>query len=195
MKTALIIGSRRSLARYLVLESPARRAVRLGRGVPDGGVESEAVEVPGRRAGARGAVRGREGVALDLHRPAALPAARSHPLQGRPIGYPDRLAFEDDVDGRQPGGDRAGRIRGQIAGLARPRSAREIDVAVEPEGTDPGGVGAAVRPRRAEEGRAAEEDDGREEIVRPAPRQRGVAVDVEILGLNRCSIGHRYTSF
>ena len=47
-----------------MLESPARRAVRLGRGVPDGGVESEAVEVPGRRAGARGAVRGREGVAL-----------------------------------------------------------------------------------------------------------------------------------
>ena len=41
-----------------------------------------------------------------------------------------------------------------------------------------------------EEGRG-EEDDGREEIVRPAPRQRGVAVDVEILGLNRCSIGHR----
>jgi len=141
-----------------VLESPERRAVRLGCGVPDGGVESEAVEVPRRRAGARGAERAREGVALHLHRPAGFPAARSQPLQGRLIAYPDRLAFEHHVDGRQAGGDRAGRIRGQVAGLARPRSAREIDVAVEPEGTDPGGVGAAVRPRRAEEGRSAEED-------------------------------------
>ena len=58
-------------------------------------------------------------------------------MQARPTGYPERLAFEDNVDSRQTGRDRAGRIRGQIAGLARPRSAREIDVAVEPEGTDP----------------------------------------------------------
>ena len=150
----------RFLNNLLILESPERCALRLGCGVADGGVECEAVEVPRRRAGTRGAVGGREGVALDLHRPAALPAARCQPFQGRPIAYPDRLAFEDDVDGRQLGGDRTGWILGQIARLARPRSAREIDVAVQPEGADPGGVGAAVRPRRAEKGRSAEEDAG-----------------------------------
>jgi hypothetical protein len=164
--------------------------VRLGCGVPNGGVESEAVEVPRGWTGARGAKRASESVALDLHRPAALPAARSQPLEGRPIGYPDCLAFEDHVDGRQTGGNRAGWIRGQIAGLARPRSARKVDVAVEPESADPSGVRAAVRPRRAKEGRSAEEDAGSEEIVRSTPWQRGIAVDVEILGLNGYSISY-----
>jgi hypothetical protein len=50
---------------FLAFESPERRAVRLGCDVPDGGVESEAVEAPRRRAGARGAARVPVGVALD----------------------------------------------------------------------------------------------------------------------------------
>ena len=177
------------------LEPPERGAVWLSRGVPDGGVEGETVEVPRRRTGAGGAEWPREGRALDLHRPAALPAARGQALQGRPVGYPDRLAFEDDIDGWQAGRDRAGRVGGQIAGFTRPRSAREIDVAVESESADPGSVGAAVWARCAEEGRSAEKDGGRQEIVRPAPRQRGVAVDVEIPGLNWFSVDHRFTSF
>ena len=38
-------GRRPPYNTLLVLESPARRAAWLGRGVPDGGVEREAVEV------------------------------------------------------------------------------------------------------------------------------------------------------
>src|SRR5687768_11909 len=80
------------------VEPPPRRAVRLLAGDPEGGVEPEAVEVPGRRPGARRAVRGRECVALDLRRPPLRAVERSQPLQRRPVGDPRRLALEHEID-------------------------------------------------------------------------------------------------
>src|SRR5919199_2259505 len=67
----------------LAVEPPARRAVRLLAGDPEGGVEREAVEVPGRWAGARCAVGGRERVALDLRRPPLLAVEPGQSLQRR----------------------------------------------------------------------------------------------------------------
>src|SRR6266487_1672311 len=50
------------------LEAPACRAIWLRRGDAESGVEGEAVKLPGRRPGARGAERCREGFALHLGR-------------------------------------------------------------------------------------------------------------------------------
>src|SRR5262245_22939449 len=54
------------------LEAPASRTVRLCGGDTEGGMEGEAVALPGRWSGARGAVRRRERFALHLGRPATL---------------------------------------------------------------------------------------------------------------------------
>src|SRR4051794_29350486 len=111
--------------------------------------------MPGRRAGSRGAERCREGVALHRRRPAASAIEGGYLLQGRLIGAPGRLPFEYEVEARQPGDDRAGGVRGQVARLAGPGAAREVEIAVEPERADPGGVRVAVRANCAEEERDA----------------------------------------
>src|SRR5205823_979852 len=63
-----------------LLEAPARRAVRLRGRDAEGGMEREAVELPGRRPGARRAERGGERVLADLGRPPAVPVAPGHAL-------------------------------------------------------------------------------------------------------------------
>jgi len=73
--------------RHSVSEVPAGGAVGLGGCHADGGVQREAVQVPGRGARAGRAVRGRERVALHRSRPAARAVDRRHTLQrGRPGG-------------------------------------------------------------------------------------------------------------
>ena len=161
------------------LKPPAGRAVRLGGGDTEDRVEGEAVEVPGRRSRARRAVRRRERLALHLRRPPALAVQAGHRLQRRPIGHPGRFALQDEVDALQAHGDRAGRVRRQIARLAGARPAGEIDVAVVPERADAGGVRPAVRARRAEETTSGIGGVG-EAIARPAPRQLSGSVAVEI---------------
>ena len=90
--------------------------MRLGRADAEDGVEGEAVEVPRRRPGARRAVRRRERVALDLHRPAAIAVMRRERLEGRSIRDPLRLPFEDEVEP----GDLAASVQAGFATRLRP---------------------------------------------------------------------------
>lgn len=169
--------------------SGSRRRARRWR--PEGGVEPEAVQVPGWRAGAGGAERRREGVALDLGGPAAVAVACGGLLQGRRVGHPGRLARKGQVDALQLDRDRAGRVPRQVAGLAGPGAAGEVEVAVEPQGADPCRVGPAVGLRRPEEERdAGLGRAGREQVVWPAPRQLGGSVAVEVGHLGGLAIGH-----
>ena len=156
-------------------------------------MKREAVEVPGRWPGARRAVGGCERVALDLRRPPLRAVERGQPLQRRPIGDPGRLAREHEIDAAQRGGDRAGRVRRQVAGLARPGTTHDIEIAVEPEGAHTRGVGAAVRPDRSEEEPIGLGRDG-EDVADPAPRQRRRSVAVEIRNFDGRSVGHLFTS-
>src|SRR5215207_975790 len=130
---------------------PASRPVRLDGGDTEDRVESEPVEVPGRWSRARRAVRRRERLALHFRWPATLAVEAGQRLQRWPIGHPGRLALQNEVDPLQAHGDRAGRVLGQIAGLAGAGTTGEIDVAIVPEGADAGGVRAAIPSRRAEE--------------------------------------------
>src|SRR5919204_563862 len=97
------------------------------------------------------------------------------PPARRPVGDPGRLALEHEVDAAQRGGDRAGRVGGQVAGLAGPGPAHDIEIAVGPEGAHTRGMGAAVRPDRSEEepivpGRVGAGN----EVAGPAPGPRRV---------------------
>src|ERR671933_1492871 len=105
---------------------PACRPVRLLAGDAEGGVEREAVEVPGRWPGTRRAVGSHKRVALDLRRPPLLAVEPGQPFQRRPVGDPGRLAREHEIDAAERGGDRAGRVRGQVAGFAGPGPAHDI---------------------------------------------------------------------
>jgi hypothetical protein len=62
---------------------------------------------------------------------------------------------------------------GDPVARAAPRLAERLELSAEGlTAVRAGGVGAPVRPHRAEEGQAADEWGGREAIARPAPRQR-----------------------
>ena len=79
-------------------EAPPGGTVRFGGGDADGGVECEAVQMPGRRSGARRAEWGGERVVLDLRRPAAGPVAAGDLLEGRAVGDACSCAVENEVD-------------------------------------------------------------------------------------------------
>src|SRR5438093_13285308 len=110
------------------VEAPAGRAVWLRRGDAEAGVEGEAVELPGRRPGTRGAERRREGLALHLRRPATLTIPARRLLQCRLIDHSGRLALKNKVDALQPDRDRTGRVGRQVARLAGLWTAGEIQV-------------------------------------------------------------------
>src|SRR6266498_222571 len=74
------------VARRSALEAPAGRAVRLRRGDAEGNMEGEAIELPGRRSGARSAERSRERLAFHLGRPSTLTVQARRLLQRRLIG-------------------------------------------------------------------------------------------------------------
>ena len=84
-------------ARRSAVEPPARGAVRLLAGNAKDGAVGEAVQVPGRRSGARGAVRCRERVPLRLRRPSVVAIVRGQSFHGRPIRHPRHLALEHQV--------------------------------------------------------------------------------------------------
>src|SRR5262245_53549916 len=107
-------------------ETPAGGAAGFGGGDTEHGVEGEDVEVPGWRAGARCAERGGVGVALNLAWPTGAAVVGGHPLQGVRVGDPDCLAFQDEVDAGKAGGDRAGRVRREVARLTGSRAADEV---------------------------------------------------------------------
>src|SRR5579864_7073146 len=79
------------------VESPACGAIRLRSGDPNGGVKREAIQVPGRRTGARGTIRRRERVTLHFCRPPGRAVQLSHLLQRRLFGDPARFAFQYEV--------------------------------------------------------------------------------------------------
>src|SRR6266511_3227430 len=151
-----------------------------------------AVEAPAWWSGARGAVRCRERLALHLGRPATLAIPARGLLQRRLIGDPGRLALQNQVDTFQPAGDGAGRVARQVARLASRWPAGDIQIAVEPERPDPGGVRATIRSYRPQEagdvglGRA-----GCKQVVWPAPRDLSRSIAVEIGDLNGHAVGHR----
>src|SRR4051812_34775531 len=115
------------------VESPACRTVRLCGGDPEGGVEGEAVELPGWRPGARGAERRGEGISLHLRGPATFAIQTCRRLQCRLIRDSGRLALKNEVDPLQPDRNGAGRVGCQITCFAGLWPARQIEVAVEPE--------------------------------------------------------------
>src|SRR5204863_513710 len=114
-------------------------------------VEREPVQVPRRRPGAGGAVLAGERVALHLGGPPNVAVAGRHPLQGLRVRDAGRLALEHKIDALLLGGDRAGGTLGEVARLPGPRPAREVEIAVDPDGADPGGVGAQIGTARAQE--------------------------------------------
>lgn len=82
------------------LQAPAAGTVRLGARGPEGGVDPETVEVPGRPADCRGAVRGRDPLALiiDLLRLAVDTVLPGGLFEDRPIDYSHRFAFEHEIE-------------------------------------------------------------------------------------------------
>src|SRR5215831_10512864 len=178
------------------VEAPAGRAVRLRHREADRPVDREAVQMPRRRSRARRVERGREGIAHHLRRPAALAIPCRHPLQRRQVGDPGGIALEDEVHVRQPERDGARGVRRQVARLAGAGPAREVEVPVEPQGADPGGVGPAVRAARTQEARGVGlRRGGRQLVARPAPRQqRGSIAMIEVDGVDGLSNGHLGTS-
>jgi hypothetical protein len=133
-----------------------------------------------RWSGAGGAEWSDERVAFHLRRPAALTVAAGRPLDRGPIGDPDRLALEDEIETLQPGGDRARWIRRQVPSFAGLGSAAEIEIAVEPQRADSCRMRSAVRPRPSGRG---------------VPRKnvisgRGVPLASSSRGLLHCSVGN-----
>lgn len=137
-----------------------------------------------------------ERIALHLCRPSCLLAVQlGYLLQRRLIGNPSRFAFQHEVDTFKFDRNRAGWVRRQVARLAGLRPADDIEVAVEPKRSGPGGVRATIRSHRSEEecdigSRRA----GCEEIARYAPRQCRGSIAVEIDDLDRCAVGHLFIS-
>ncbi len=83
---------------------------------------------------------------------------------------------------------------GQLARLAGGWPAGEVDLAVEPDCADAGGVRATIWAHRAKNG-VFDKDARGEDGLWPAPRQGLVAVDVAVLSFNRCSLGHKIDPF
>src|SRR5262245_55748803 len=98
------------MLRYSAIEAPACRTIRLAGGDAKGGVEGEAVDMPGRRPGARGAERCCEGITLHLGRPATFAIEARHRLQSRLIRDSGRLALKNEVNALQPDRNGAGRV-------------------------------------------------------------------------------------
>src|SRR5690606_39018316 len=176
-------------------EAPASSSKRLGGSDSKGGVKHESVKIPGRRPGARSAVRSHECIALHLYRPSILAVQLGQPLQRWLIDDPASFAFQYKVDSLQFDRDRAGRVFRQIARLARLRPTDQIQIAIVPKRTERGGVRATIRARRAKEKCEVNlRRASREEIMRPAPRQFGISIPVKIGDLTGSFVGHLLAS-
>src|ERR1700742_2603184 len=149
---------RAALVRYALAVRDARKQVAgsldpvevpdsgcgLGRAQPDHPGVGEAVEIPGGRPGARGAVRCGERAAFSLSGPPQLPVERGHLLKGRWLGSPGRLSFQGQVHPRELDGESACGVRLQVPCLAGAWTAGEVQVAVMPDDTDARRVRAAI---------------------------------------------------
>src|SRR6185312_7113261 len=107
-------------------EAPARCPVRLLHSDAVGRVECEAVEVPGRRSRAWGAVRRGERITVDRCFPTTLAVARREPFERRRVGHPARRPFEDEVQARDADRDGTRWIRREVLRLARAGPAHDI---------------------------------------------------------------------
>src|SRR5262249_49369749 len=69
------------------------------------------------------------------------------------VGYPDRDALDHKVKGWERHRDDAVRIRCEVAALARPVAAHDIELAVEPHSAHPCEVRPPVRTHRRQPNR------------------------------------------
>src|SRR5947199_9893427 len=100
------------------VQAPARRAVRLGRGLAKDGMGRELVDVPGRGPCARRAELVVEGAIAHGRRPAARSEHLSETTELSFIVHFRRLTFEDKVEALRGQRDRAVRILREVPGLA-----------------------------------------------------------------------------
>src|SRR6516164_6799700 len=112
-------------------------------------MEGESIELPRWWASARGAVWRRQRITLHLGWPAALAEQPGNLRERGLVSDPRCLAFEHQVDALQSDRERAGGLRRQVARLARPRTAGQVQGAVVPGHANAGRMRPAVRAHRA----------------------------------------------
>src|SRR5437773_7137214 len=125
-------------------EMPPRRSPWLGRGHAERRGRPDYVEVPRRRSGARRAVFGSECLATDARGPALGRVPLGETQERGPIGDADGAALDDEVKPLEGERQDAVGVRGKVPTLTRLRTAREVDLAVDPERADGGDVRSAV---------------------------------------------------
>src|SRR5438105_8122893 len=128
-------------------ELPPRRSPWLGCGDAERSGRPDDVEIPRRRSGARRAVFGSECLATDARGPALGRVPLGETQERWPIGDADGAALEDEVKSFEGDREDAVGVRGKVPTLTRLRTAREVDLAVDPERADGGDVRSAVRLR------------------------------------------------
>ncbi len=171
------------------LEVPASCTVGLLRAERERRFRHHLVDMPGRRARARGAILGSESPALHRGLPSLRPESLGHLLELCPVLDLLGLSLQDQVEGSGPDRSRAPRVPCEVLGLASSVPGGEAERSAEPQGAQRYGMRAAVGVHRREPAsvpvRSAARGDLREagvqDAAHPAPRNLRRPRPVEVL--------------